>query len=57
MNADKTETMRFKWIAEGCTTWDEIIARLKQRIAEIEKLRDQGAQIVENSEDYIYYTP
>jgi len=49
-------TMRFKWLADGCKTWDEVIARLVSRINDIKELQARGATVdCEIFDDYLYY--
>ncbi|MFX1403241.1 MAG: hypothetical protein ACFE9D_02040 [Promethearchaeota archaeon] len=48
--------MRFKWLADDCTTWDDIIHALHHRITAIEDLKAQGAILAQNNnDDYIFY--
>ncbi|MFX1300119.1 MAG: hypothetical protein ACFFDE_04180 [Promethearchaeota archaeon] len=48
--------MRFKGLANDCTTWDEVITALNDRIAIIEALQAQGANLVQNdNDDYLVY--
>ena len=48
--------MRFQDLANNCTTWDEVITALHDRIAFIKDLQTQGAQLVQNTHnDYLFY--
>jgi hypothetical protein len=48
--------MRFKWLADGCETWDQVIAALKERICLVKQLRRQRAKILEPCrDDYLPY--
>ena len=48
--------MRFQGLADDCTTWDEVITALKDRIAFIEALKEQGAVLLQNdNDDYLFY--
>ena len=48
--------MRFKWLADDCHTWDEVIDALNDRIAYINDLKARGAELVQNNnDDYLFY--
>lgn len=49
------ELIRFKWLADGCETWDEVIERLEERIKEVKKLKEQGFIIESSHDDYLFY--
>lgn len=56
MGKDKEyEVMRFKWLTDGCKTWDEAIERLEEMKKEIQRLKEQGYAIFSSSEDYLIY--
>jgi len=56
MGKDKEyEVMRFKWLADGCKTWDEAIERLEEMKKEIQSMKEQGYAIFSSSEDYLIY--
>lgn len=51
----KDDLMRFKWLAEECKTWDEVITNLEERIEVIKVLKAEGYEIGQNEDDYLFY--
>ncbi len=49
------EVMRFKWLADGCETWEAVIERLEEMKKEIQRLKKQGYVIDSSSDDYLFY--
>lgn len=47
--------MRFKWLAEECKTWDEVIEELEKRIEVVKVLKAEGYEIGQNEDDYLFY--
>lgn len=46
-----TETIRAKWMYDGCETIDEIIIRLHEEIAKFLSLKSQGWELIDKIED------
>lgn len=51
----RTHIMRFKGIADGCATWEEIIKALQDRIVFIKELMVKGAQLIDIDNDHLFY--
>jgi hypothetical protein len=52
----RSHVLRFKWLADGCQTWDEVITAIQEYIDFIKNLDAQKARIIQNDSDYLYYT-
>jgi len=50
------DLIRFKWLADDCKTWDEVIEALKARIELIKYLKELGCKILQNDNDYLFYS-
>lgn len=55
MSKDTDNIMRFKWLADGCKTWDAVIKRLEERKQEVQNLKKQGYVIESSRDDYLHY--
>lgn len=55
LDAATHHIMRFKWLADDCHTWDDMIQALKDRITFIQDLKSSGAEILDNNNDHIFY--
>ena len=52
-----SDFMRFKWLANGCENFDEIIEALTESISYIKYLQALGCEISQNADDdYIYFS-
>ncbi|MFX1563877.1 MAG: hypothetical protein ACFFDP_11300 [Promethearchaeota archaeon] len=47
--------LRFKWLADGCSTWDDVIESIKDFITHIQELKQLKAEILDNNSDYLFY--
>ncbi|MFX1577984.1 MAG: hypothetical protein ACFFCF_12565 [Promethearchaeota archaeon] len=52
----RSHVLRFRWLADGCQTWDDVIRAIQEQIDFIETLDTQNAQIIQNDSDYLFYT-
>ena len=52
----RSHVLRFKWLADDCQTWDEVITAIQERIDFIKDLEAKQARIIQNDSDYLYYT-
>jgi hypothetical protein len=52
----RSHVLRFKWLAEDCKTWDEVITAIQEYIDFIKDLDAKQARIIQNDSDYLYYT-
>ncbi len=49
------EFMRFKWLADGCETWEAVIERLEEMKKEIQRMKEQGYVFDYSSDGYLFY--
>jgi nitrogenase subunit NifH len=47
--------IRFKWLADGCKTWDDIVIALSNKSDDIKYLKNIGSKIIQNEDDYLYF--
>ena len=52
----REEILRFKWIADDCKTWDEVIEELRKNIEFVTKLKGLGCEILDSADGYLHYT-
>jgi len=52
---EKLLIMRFKWLADGCESWEEVIKALRDRIKECERLADEGYRVVDSHDGYLTF--
>ncbi|MFX0168920.1 MAG: hypothetical protein ACFE89_06105 [Candidatus Hodarchaeota archaeon] len=51
----RSQTLRFRWLAADCQTWDEVITAIHEFINCLKELESKGAIIVQNDSDYLFY--
>jgi len=51
------DIMRFKWLANDASNWNEVLECMKMREKEIKYLQEMGCVIEDNTnDDYIFYS-
>lgn len=48
--------IKFRWLADECGSWDQVIECLRVKIKECEKLKSQSAFVKEVYDDSVFYT-
>ena len=52
----REEFLRFKCIADGCETWEEVIKALENGIQFVTELKELGCKITSNQCDWLFYS-
>ncbi|MFX1563878.1 MAG: hypothetical protein ACFFDP_11305 [Promethearchaeota archaeon] len=50
-----THTLRYKGLADGCETWDEVLQQLNLALQGIQELKGKNAEIIDNQESFLFY--
>lgn len=48
--------IKFRWLADDCGSWDQVVECLKKKILECQALKERGAFVKEVLDDSVFYT-